>query len=398
MAAACAASESGKKVAVLDECGLPGGQIWRGGAAVDRLSANWFDRFRRSTADVRIGSRVVAADVDSRQLTVETPGESYQIGFQSLVVATGARERFLPFPGWTLPNVMGAGALQAFVKSGLSIRNKRVVVAGSGPLLLAVAAYLSKNGAKVRLVAEQAASGALAGFGIHLLRRPEKARAGLALKLALWNVPYRTGCWVTAASGSASVAEVELQNGSRRWTEPCDFLAIGYGLVANTELAASLGCQLSADGVVVDQWQQTTVSGIFCAGEITLVGGVDLSLLEGEIAGYAASGKTEEAHALLKSRDTERRFAAALKKGFALNPRLKNLPSPGTLVCRCEDVSYMALQRYGDWRSAKLQTRCGMGPCQGRICGAAAEFLFGWRADSVRPPIMPARIDTLTRR
>ena len=84
-----------------------------------------------------------------------------------------------------------------------------------------------------------------------------------------------------------------------------------------------------------------------------------------------------------------------MDRAFALRGEVKNLADPETLICRCEDVTRRDLEKYGDWRGAKLQTRCGMGPCQGRVCGAATEFLFGWGADSVRPPAVPVRLDSL---
>jgi hypothetical protein len=84
-----------------------------------------------------------------------------------------------------------------------------------------------------------------------------------------------------------------------------------------------------------------------------------------------------------------------MDQAFALRDEVKNLADPETLICRCEDVTRRELEKYGDWRSAKLQTRCGMGPCQGRICGAAVEKLFGWKNESIRPPVFPVRIETL---
>ena len=153
--------------------------------------------------------------------------------------------------------------------------------------------------------------------------------------------------------------------------------------------AAQVGC------VRVDDFQKTTVPSVFCAGEPTSVGGVDLALIGGQIAGLAAAGRTTEARALFGKRRKARRFAQLLDRTFRLHSELRSLPLPDTLVCRCEDVSYSRLQEHASWRAAKLQTRCGMGPCQGRVCGPAMEFLFGWSPDSVRPPVFPARVETL---
>ncbi|HEY1016317.1 MAG TPA: hypothetical protein VGE07_26640, partial [Herpetosiphonaceae bacterium] len=101
------------------------------------------------------------------------------------------------------------------------------------------------------------------------------------------------------------------------------------------------------------------------------------------------------AEPLLARRDRARRFAAALERHFALRPELRTLARPETIVCRCEDATFGALSGHDSWRGAKLQTRCGMGPCQGRICGPATSFIFGWGQDSIRPPIAPARLGSL---
>jgi hypothetical protein len=147
--------------------------------------------------------------------------------------------------------------------------------------------------------------------------------------------------------------------------------------------------------VRVDEYQGTSVPRVYCAGEPTGIGGLELSLTEGQVAGYAAIGRHEAARRLFPARERLRKFAHALNQAFALREELKALPEPETIVCRCEDVSLASLRAYDSWRAAKLQTRCGMGPCQGRICGTATEFLLGWGMDSVRPPVFPARVENL---
>jgi hypothetical protein len=118
-------------------------------------------------------------------------------------------------------------------------------------------------------------------------------------------------------------------------------------------------------------------------------------LAEGQIAGFAAAGRIESAKELFHTRAKLHKFAKVLNRTFSLRAELKSLPRPETLVCRCEDVAYGRLQKHTSWRAAKLQTRCGMGPCQGRICGPATQFLFDWRPESVRPPIFPTRFENL---
>jgi len=333
---------------------------------------------------------------EPQRLAVEMFEGECRVGYGSLILATGARERFLPFPGWTLPNVMGAGGLQALVKSGLAVEGKKVVVAGTGPLLLAVAQYLHTHGADVRLIAEQAPRGALARFAAGLLMHPEKVMQTAQFAWSLFGIKHRTNCWPVAAAGEGKLERVTLRRGGKTWTEPCDYLACGFGLIPNTELAALLGCRIGAAGVEVDELQQSSAEGVYAAGEVTGIGGVDLAVAEGEIAGFAAAGRPDRARRLFHARATHHKFAAALERAFALREELKTLAQPETLICRCEDVALGRIRAHSGWRDAKLHTRCGMGPCQGRVCGGALEFLLGWKVESVRPPLLPVRVASLT--
>jgi NADPH-dependent 2,4-dienoyl-CoA reductase/sulfur reductase-like enzyme len=400
MAAAVRAAECGLRVGVVDDNATVGGQIWRSPVATDSDDdrARDANRWRKRLDDVSViklfGKRVFHQP-EPGVVLAEGSDDLQELRYRSLIIATGARERFLPFPGWTLPNVTGAGGLQAMVKSGLPIRNKRVVVAGTGPLLLAVAAYLRRHGAEIPIICEQASPSSLAKFGIALLRHPEKIRQGLQLKKDIAGVRFAPSSWPVAAHGSQALEAVTISRGGKLEKIPCDYLACGFHLVPNIELSQLLGCKIEDGCVVVNDLQQTTVSNVFCAGEPTGMGGVELSLIEGEIAGLAAAGRRKEALTLFGKRRRARSFADSLNRAFQLRPELANLASAETIVCRCEDVKYSCLQAHASWRAAKLHTRCGMGPCQGRICGPATEFLFGWKPDSVRPPIFPSRIENL---
>ena len=145
--------------------------------------------------------------------------------------------------------------------------------------------------------------------------------------------------------------------------------------------------------------QRTSVADVFCAGEPTGIGGVDLALLEGQIAGLAAAGRTEEAENLARRRRRRLGFVRALRAASALDPRLRELARTQPLFADARMFPFGALREHVGWRDAKLHTRCGMGPCQGRICGAATEFLFGWSAGSdqsnLRPPVFPALVSSL---
>src|SRR5437899_4299854 len=155
MAAAVHAAENGRRVAIVDDNATLGGQIWRGAAVEENQEAARLSLRLRSANVTQLNGTRIFHQPEAGILLAEGGDGLLELRYANLVLATGARERFLPFPGWTLPNVMGAGGLQAMVKAGLPIRGKRVVVAGTGPLLLAVAAYLRKQGAKILVICEQ---------------------------------------------------------------------------------------------------------------------------------------------------------------------------------------------------------------------------------------------------
>jgi NADPH-dependent 2,4-dienoyl-CoA reductase/sulfur reductase-like enzyme len=400
IAAACSAAGTGSSVVVFDDNPSAGGQIWRGMDASSPGSTDsartWLRRFQRSGASLHAGSRVLGLGPMAKSLLIEDQQGVRVVRYRRLILATGARELFLPFPGWTLPNVFGVGGIQALAKSGLPVGMKRVVVAGTGPLLLAVAAYLRAHGAQVSLIAEQAPFRTLAGFSQHLINFPSKISEAVQLQSKLIGVPYHWGAWVESAAGGRQVESVTIRKGNHRWVEPCDYLAVAFGFCGNVELPALLGCALRGSCVEVDTLQRTTVEDVYCAGEPTGIGGVDLALVEGEIAGFAAAGLLDKAVTRQPVRDRWRRFAVALNAAFSPRAELRSLAQANTIVCRCEDVSWGRIQAHTSWRSAKLHARCGMGPCQGRICGAAVEFLKGWGSESVRPPIFPTAVGNLT--
>jgi D-hydroxyproline dehydrogenase subunit alpha len=396
LVAAATAAEAGRRVCLVDDNPSAGGQIWRSGIEEKNpQAARLLGCLEAARVETRFGWRAVAAPA-AGVLRVEQSGEFADIEYSALILATGARERFLPFPGWTLPGVYGAGGLQAFVKSGLDIRGKRVVVAGTGPLLLAVAAHLRAVGARIVSVVEQAHLRRIVRFSLGLAGgQAGKLIEGAGYAFSTLGVPYRTGAWVTSALGKEWLEKVTIRRGSHILEVACDMLAIGYHLVPNTELAQLLGCEMNSGYVRVDDLQQSSVSGIYCAGEVTGIGGVDKAQAEGRIAALTASGRVDRAKRLFKERDRHVRFARELDAAFALRSELRNLATSTTIVCRCEDVQYDALAWCRSWREAKLHTRCGMGPCQGRICAPASEFLFGWEAPVPRPPLFPVEVETL---
>ncbi len=414
IAAACRAAEAGARTVLLDEGAAPGGQIHRHppGREAPPAARAWLARLARAGAGVRAGVSVFDAartDAGAWRLLAQGADHILAVSARAIVLATGSRELFLPFPGWTLPGVYGAGGAQALWKSGASLAGRTAVVGGSGPLLLPVAASLVKAGVRVAGVVEQAGLSALAGFALGLGRSPSRIREAIRYRRGFAGTPYRTGSWIAEARGNGRLESVVLADarGGRRELA-CDLAAIGWGLTPNTELARLLGCPLvfaEAEGLVaVDARQETGVPGVFCAGEACGVAGVEAAVAEGQIAGAAAAvaaGRVDpkeepwDLRALTRARAEARSFALRMRRAFRLRPELARLAREDTLVCRCEDVALGALRGCGGSREAKLAVRAGMGPCQGRVCGPALAFLFGWDSDTVRTPIQPAALGAL---
>ncbi|MBE1161878.1 FAD-dependent oxidoreductase [Dyella acidiphila] len=399
LAAALAAATHGARVALIDAQAHAGGQVWRKDVAHGwprRAQAAITQALHHPHVTWLAQTQVVHADPHS--LLLESAVGAQRIDYAALVLANGARELLLPFPGWTLPGVTGAGALQALAKQGWPLQGRRVVIAGSGPLLLAAAATARRHGAHVLGIYEQADAANVQRFARSLWRWPQKAMQAALLRGQLAGIPYRCGSVVRTAHGDSALRAVTVESARGSERLDCDQLAVGYGLVPNTELAQSLGCRLRQQGVhasvEVDAMQRSSVAHIYAAGEQCGIGGRDSAWLEGSIAGHAAAGAPAAA-SLLRQQRHARAFAQALETHFALQPRVRTLAQPDTLICRCEDISLQALDGYSDARSAKLATRCGMGACQGRICGAALAELGRFPRSGTRPPLFPARLASL---
>ena len=403
IAAAVHAAGAGRRVVVLDASPRAGGQIWRHQhrESLPAVARQWLNRFDRCGATFLSGASVVDASPGAR-LGAEQQGRAVTIEADAVILATGAQELFLPFPGWTLPGVVGVGGAQALLKAGMDVRGKRVAVVGSGPLLLPVAAALARAGADLRMVAEQAPPDAVRRFALSLWRTPSRLAQAAAYRSAFLSVRYRWGTWVRAVVELNGELIVTYTTGRSTWAEPVDLLCTASGLVPSTELARLLGCAVLDGHVVVDDFQQTSLPSIYAAGEPTGNTGMEAAVVEGTIAGLAAAGPATAGQRgsgavehLQAERAKHRRFAERAAVAFQLRPELRDRVEPDTIVCRCEDVPLSAL--HPDWsaREAKLTSRAGMGSCQGRICGPAMQHLFGVGADSVRVPLTPTSLGVL---
>ena len=373
---------------------VPGAQVWfleRGGERTgDGPGAAW--RLRTSPTvepDERVPGAVEAA---------------------RLVLCPGGYDRQLPVPGWDLPGVMAAGGVQALLKGHGSVAGRRAVVAGTGPFLLPVAAGLAEAGAEVLGICE---ANAVTGWARQLGGAVQSPRKGLdavgyVRTMLAHRIAYRQRTVVTAIGGTDQVESVTTARvdgegrvvaGTQR-TEPVDLVALGWGFTPSLELVTAVGAETRVDVddslvAVVDDEQRSSVPGVWVAGEATGVGGAALALLEGELAGLSAareSGRDVPGGRFRRLRGGIRRgraFARAMHGAHPVPSRWSGWLTPETLVCRCEEVDVETVLTArdelggGDLRTAKLLTRCGMGWCQGRVCGFATALLAA--EDAGRP-------------
>jgi len=413
LAAAAAAARAGARTSIVDAGTGPGGQYWRHphGVSIADVAHLHHDlaTYHRLVAGLPAVTRffqhhvwTVTRDGDGFAVHVvdRTGGNERTVEVRSrrLVLAPGAYDRQIPFPGWDLPGVMTAGGVQALLKGHGVVAGKRVLVAGTGPFLLPVAAGLAGSGASVVGVHEAASPSAWLREPGALVRNLAKLGEGAryARILARHRVPVRTRSVVVAAHGSDEVERVttvRLGSGGRvvpgsGRTVAVDVLAVGWGFTPQLELPLALGCatRVDVDGSLVcevDDGQRSSVEGVFVAGEACGVGGAALAVVEGEIAGTVAAGASSVAPRLCRSRAALRRFAHAMHRSHPIPPGWVDRLSDDTTVCRCEEVPFAALRSMRqdldahDGRSAKMLTRAGMGYCQGRTCGYAVGRILG---------------------
>ena len=393
IAAAVTAAENGANVVVVDENPGLGGQIWRQqlGQIKDENAKKWIARLNALNIGFEHSTTVLGTLADGLECLNREKGK-YIISFDKLILACGAKELFLPFPSWTLPGIIGAGGAQALVKSGLDVKGKRMAVSGSGPLLLAVASFLKRRGAKIVGIYEQAPSQKLNKLARYLLGNfPGKVLQGAAYRMSVLGSPWKKGWWVKEAHGDEKLNAITVTDGSRKKTLECDFLACGYGLKPNLELAKVLSCSIQEGFVEVNKYQETSVKDIYAVGEITGIGGLDKALAEGENAALSICDQTSR----LKNLSSMKLFVEKLAETFELRDEVKKLSRPETIFCRCEDVPFGELSSCQDQRSAKLYSRCGMGACQGRICSSMGQEIFGWGLNKIQSPIVPVNVESL---
>ncbi|WP_353647757.1 NAD(P)/FAD-dependent oxidoreductase [Nakamurella sp. A5-74] len=441
LSAAAAAAERGATVTLLDSADQLGGQYWRHlpaeRAAEDEavLHHGWqtFGQLQATlatspgvqivrqaqvwsleTAGTTTGSQNAAAVLHVLIGEVDSPDRRLlTLGPDALVLATGAHDRTLPFPGWTLPGVFTAGAAQALAKGERIAVGERVVVAGAGPFLLPVASSLSQAGARVAAVIE---AGTLRSLAAGWLSKPWQLVGAAHKSGELFGylthqlrgrIPYRTARAVIEAHGSDRVEAVTTAAVDHRWapipgTEEqiaCDAVCVSHGFTPRLELAIAAGAAISAERfVVVDADQRTSVRAVFAAGEITGIGGVDAALVEGRIAGHVAAGgshRDRELGTAHRDRLRTTAFAHRIEAAHGIRPGWTGWLRPDTIVCRCEETTLAAVHNAvaatdsRSLRSTKLSTRAGLGICQARICGRSVETLLAETTDTTAAKFTP---------
>lgn len=395
LAAALAAASRGVAVTVVDRASHVGGQIYRA-RAVPPMSSPLPERLAKALVDPRI-EILLETEVWRARMDAGAPvfdlADGRQLTGDACVLATGAVERCLPFPGWDLPGVVTAGGAQALLKGQGVLAGDRVLVAGSGPLLLPVAAGLADAGARVVGLLE--ANRIRPPLGLIRHRAKLREAVGYAQALVRRGIRLRPSHAVVECRGGDRVEEAVVARADAEWrplpgterTLAVDAVCVGFGFVPSVELARSLGCPSTAH----DASQATNVPGVFVGGETCGIGGAAMAELEGSLAGLAAArhvgaltdGEFAALAGNLRPRlAKERRFARLLDATYPLRPGWSQWLRADTVVCRCEETTWGeidAARATGAQtvRTVKGLSRAGMGYCQGRICGPVLQQLLG---------------------
>jgi NADPH-dependent 2,4-dienoyl-CoA reductase/sulfur reductase-like enzyme len=438
MSASVALAEAGCSVIVLDMASAPGGQIYRGleanVAGISRLSPLLKALGPSYRAGLSLISRFrAAASVDYRaQTTVWEVKPDGTVGWlrgneagylrgRYILLANGAMERPTPFPGWTLPGVMTAGAVQTLLKAGRLKPTGRVVLAGTGPLIILLADQLRRLGSRPVLIARTDRWINRLDAARHLrpaVLAPLTSGLRWLARLRLANVKLVSGISRLEAGGTSRVETASFFVGTRKFTVPCDLLVVHDGIVPSVDLAHGAGVVLDWD-LTNASWRPRTAddgaatadghaetanlrSKIRITGDARRIGGADAAIAHGKLAAVsilfaldrAASGTVRSAHSATERALAPRPFLdAVFPPGLSADPL-----GDETVACRCEELTAGVLRariRAGalDINLLRAEMRCGMGPCQGRNCMITVSRLVAEcnasPSDEIRPAFRP---------
>lgn len=382
--AALEAADHGLSVMLLDENPAPGGRIWqaleaRGAKDADEAAAlALIRRLRDSRVDFRWNATVWAVEAES-QVFFSQDGVAHAARARTILLATGTTERPMPIAGWTLPGVMTIGAAQIALKTGGLVPTGRTWLAGQGPLLLLYATQMLEAGGEVAGVIDLSNPlGPLRAARHVALGALPDIRKGLAWRQRLRAAGVR---WIPAsglrADGTTALRSISFRTHAGVATEAADMLLLHDGVIPSVQMTRAIGCAHAWSQAqrcwhpVVDAWGATSVPDVRVAGDAAGIGGGDVALLSGRIAVLGLLGRVQEAKSLRARRALRLTVRPLLD---ALYPPLALRPDDATLVCRCEEVTAGQIReaaRSGcqGMNQLKAYTRCGMGPCQGRMCG-----------------------------
>ncbi len=439
MAAAIESARRGLNVVVIDEQPRPGGQIYRevGQPVLQDQRILGSDYYygaslvrEFSAANIEVLHSATVWEIGARHLCLSTDGSSLRISFNRLLLATGAQERPVPFPGWTTPGVMTCGAAQIMLKSSGLAPSEPLVIAGSGPLLLLIACQLQRAGVSIAAVLDTTPArhyvealrelpGALRGWR-YLLKGCK-----LLMELRSAGVKRLNGVQqLRAEAGSdGKLAMVHFSHKGREQQLSCSTLLVHQGVVPNVQLTRALGAEHRWDKLqqcwhpCLDSGGETSAGGVFVAGDSGGIGGALVAELQGKLAAIkiaASLGKVSQ-----ENSDQETgKLHQSIGQELAIRPFLDRLyrpaevflrPTDETLVCRCEEVTAGDIRRAAKNgcagpNQAKAFSRAGMGPCQGRLCGLTVSQLMAEALNTpvsevgyynIRSPIKPVTLGEL---
>lgn len=430
----CAAelAQAGREVVLIDDNPIAGGQYFRqlpttyGTAPNARLlrDKTRYDELAKVLALhlVRyLPSTIAWGMPDPRTIAYAGQAGSGRIRASNVVIATGAQEKSLPFPGWTLPGVISAGGCLNLAKAHGLVPNGRMVIAGNGPLVLVAAATMIAAGAQIEAVLEAQLDRKLVTSALRgLVAAPKILATGVGYRARILQsgTPFKTGWMIAEARGKDCLQEVAIApigvdgrpvRESQRWIQ-ADTLVIGYGLLPGSETARVMGCRMELkselNGVVPQRSAEleTSVNGVYAIGDGAGIGGAEIGLMEGKIAADAILHRSSPAS--LKARyDRLDRYRRFLNLAYAMSKPLI-AATADTIICRCEEITLGRLaadpNSDGDnFNSLKISSRLGMGRCQGRNCLHVASKLLGFDAEAqpahprARPPLRPVKLAQL---